>query len=271
MKTYLEREFGQLFYEIYGAGEPLLLIHGVLVDAGMYEQTARILSQYYQVICYDRRGYSRSKCRYKDLVEFDMADQADDTLKLLDALGIEKLAIAGASGGAVIGQYFLQKYPERVSHLIMYEPAMLGHMLEEDATYRNWVRETETLIRRKKYNMALLRFSEHIGPPDPRSMERSEEVSLRELDNAGYAFTVEIPGLLGYRPDIAAMRARADQITIAAGEKSGNTVYVQEAYRLAEQLDKSVIFYPGGHNLPYDLPAEFAICVIGTLKLFCYK
>ncbi|MCF2667886.1 alpha/beta fold hydrolase [Faecalicatena contorta] len=262
---YLQRDYGKLFYEIYGEGEPLLLIHGVIVDAELYEQTAKILSRYYQVICYDRRGYSRSKC--EECPEFHMEDQAEDILGLLDALGIEKVTIAGASAGAVIGQYFLQEYPERVRHLIMYEPAMIGHMLREDIEFRNWVTETSHLIERKKYNMVLLRFSEHIGSPDPRSPKKSEKVSLRELDNVEYAFTKEVPGLLQYQPDLEKMHEKADRITLAVGERSGNTVYVQETYRLAEQIEKHVVIYPGGHNLPYDLPLEFAICVLGTLKI----
>lgn len=262
---FLERDYGKLYYEIYGKGEPLLFIHGVIVDAELYGQAARILSRYYRVICYDRRGYSRSK--YKALAEFHMSDQVQDILCLLDALGIEKVSIVGASAGAVIGQYFLQEYPERVRRLIMYEPAMLGHMMEENREFRKWAEETGMLIKKKRYNTALLRFSEHIGSPDPRSPRKPEEVSSREMDNIEYAFTEEIPGLLSYQPDLEKMCSEAEKIIIAAGEKSGNTVYVQEAYRLAEILGKSVVFYPGGHNLPYDLALEFAICILGTLQL----
>ena len=90
---------------------------------------------------------------------------------------------------------------------------------------------------------------------------------MRELDNVDYAFTGEIPALLRYCPDMDSMRRLAERITIAAGEKSGDTVYVQEANRLAKQIGTKIIFYPGGHNLPYDLPEEYAICVIGTLAL----
>lgn len=261
----LQRDYGKLFYEIYGEGEPLLLIHGLIVDAGLYEQAAKILSRYYKVICYDRRGYSRSKC--EDLTEFHMEDQAEDILALLDALDIEKVTITGASVGAVLGQYFMQEHPEKVKHLIMYEPAMLGHMVMEDAKFRSWVSEIGALIESKKYNTALLRFSEHMGLSDPRSPKKSEEVSLRELDNVEYAFTEEVPKLLKYQPDFKKMHQMADRITIAAGEMNGNTAYVQEAYRLAGQIEKPVIIYPGGHNLPYDLPLEFAVCILGTLKL----
>lgn len=263
---FLKRDYGKLYYEIYGDGDPLLLIHGVVVDAALYEKTAQILSQYYKVICYDRRGYSRSKS--EELTTFCIEEQAEDILALLEELNVKKVKIVGASAGAVIGQYFLCKYPERVEHLVMHEPAMLGHMLEEDEDFAKWAKDMRKLIDAKKYNMALLRFSEHIGMSDSRSPKKSEEVSLREMSNIEYAFTVEIPSLLKYQPELDEMYHEADKITITVGEKSGYTVYVQEALRLAGKIGKKVLYYPGGHNLPYDLPVEFAICLIGTFCIF---
>ena len=73
---YLEKEDVSLYYETYGEGEPLILIHGVIVDAQLYQEAARLLSRYYQVILYDRRGNSRS--RLKGEKDFSMDDQADD-------------------------------------------------------------------------------------------------------------------------------------------------------------------------------------------------
>lgn len=261
----LKREFGELYYEVRGEGRPLLLIHGVIVDASLYEQTAEIISRHYKVICYDRRGYSRSKC--KEDPRFHMEEQAEDILAILDALKLEQVIVAGASAGAVIGQYFLQTYPEKVEYLIMYEPAMLGRMMQEDSGFRIWAEEIKELIQKRKYNMALLRFSAHIGFQDLRSPKKTEEVSLRELNNVGYAFTEEIPALLKYYPDMDKMRLMVDRITIAAGEKSGDTAYVRAAVRLADQIGKKVLYYPGGHNLPYDLPVEFAVSTIGTLAV----
>ena len=74
----------------------------MIVDAGLYEQAAHILSRYYQVICYDRRGYSRSKS--ENMKEFHMEDQAEDIRSLLDVLGHAQVRIEGASAGAVIGE-----------------------------------------------------------------------------------------------------------------------------------------------------------------------
>lgn len=262
---YLEREDVNLYYETYGEGEPLLLIHGVIVDAQLYLQAARLLSGYYQVILYDRRRNSRSVCRGEK--PFSIEDQAEDIRVLLDTLGIQKAWIVGTSAGAAVGEYFLYRYPERVRHLLMYEPALLGYLMETSGEFREWAGNMERLVEQKKISSAILSFSRHIGFEDPRSPQKPEEYSRRMMENFEYALTVEIPGLLQYRPDLDRMKVNAGKITLAAGEKSGDTVYRQAALTLAERIGKHALFFPGGHNLPYDLPKEFAVCVLGTLML----
>lgn len=103
---YLIKEDVNLFYEVCGEGAALLLIHGVIVDAGLYEQTAEYLSRHYKVITYDRRGNSRSICKAKP--EFYLEKQIEDIIDLLNILEIDKVSIVGTSAGAVIGQYFFK-------------------------------------------------------------------------------------------------------------------------------------------------------------------
>ena len=264
---FIEKEDVSLYVEVRGEGEALLLIHGVIVDAGLYEKTAQILSGFYKVITYDRRGNSRSKLKENADPYFSMDAQADDIRDILDALDIEKTYIAGASGGGAVGEYFLRKYPERVLHLIMYEPSALGMLIAEEKETAAWAEETQRLIKKKKFNNVLLRFSESIGAPDSRSPQKSEEESMRQYENIEYAFTVEFPGLVKNSPDIEKMKEMKDRITLAAGEKSRDSKYVRIARMLAERTGCRLVYYPGGHNLPYDLPTEFAISVIGTLIL----
>ena len=59
----LDKEDVSLYYEVRGSGEALILIHGVIVDAGLYENAAELLAQHYRVITYDRRGISRSRLK----------------------------------------------------------------------------------------------------------------------------------------------------------------------------------------------------------------
>ena len=266
---YLNKDNANIYYEVSGEGDALILIHGVVTDSSLFEQTARILSAHFKVVTFDRRGNSRSRIQGADPdhAPFSIAEQADDIYELMMELGISEAYIAGISAGGVIGEYFLEKHPEMVKHLIMYEAGMLSHMMKEDAAFREWSDKTQSLVSAGKISSALLRFSQHIGPIDERSPARSQEVSERELGNVIYAFNSEIPALRSYLPDFSIMKTNAFRITIAAGEKSGNTAYVREARRLADIIGKKLLYYPGGHNLPYDLPAEFAVSLLGTILL----
>ena len=261
---YLDKEDVSLYYEVKGAGEPLLLIHGVVVDAGLYDRTSELLAEHFQVITYDRRGNSRSKM--KEQKAFSMDDQVEDIRDLLDSLGIESAYIAGCSAGAVVGEYFLEKYPERVRHLIMYEPAMLK-FLENEPGLKEWVDKINHLLEQRKFNSAILQFAQHIASFDERSPKKDMEIAFREMGNHEHALACEFPGLAAYDLNLEKMKEQAAKITLAAGEKSGNTVYERAAVQLAQRIGKKAVYYPGYHNLPYDLPVEFAICVIGTLML----
>ncbi|MDR9854946.1 hypothetical protein RJP21_15130 [Paenibacillus sp. VCA1] len=57
---FVKTEGDELYYEVRGEGELLLMITGVGGDAGFYTYVADILADEYQVITYDRRGNSRS-------------------------------------------------------------------------------------------------------------------------------------------------------------------------------------------------------------------
>jgi len=261
---FLEKEDVSLYYEVRGSGAPLILIHGVIVDADLYSKSAEYLSYFYQVITYDRRGNSRSK--WKGEPRFSMEGQAEDILDLMAELGIDSAFFVGQSAGAIIGQYFMQEQPDKLRHLVMYEPAIMG-LLDDRPNVHEWTGKMKELISRHKYNTALLEFSQKISFPDSRSPRKSEEETKREFGNHKYALSQEFPELVSYHPDLAKTRQHAGRITLAMGEKSTDPVYMEGLARFAEGIGTDILFYPGFHNLPYDLPREFAINVLGTLML----
>ncbi len=104
-----------MYYEIHGEGEPLVLIHGILDISGWSNQIPT-LSQRYRVVAFDNRGVGRT-----DSTEppYTTAGMADDTAGLLDVLGIDQAHIVGYSLGGAIAQELAIKYPERVKSLIL--------------------------------------------------------------------------------------------------------------------------------------------------------
>ena len=151
---------------------------------------------------------------------FSIEDQAEDIRVLLDTLGIQKAWIVGTSAGAAVGEYFLYRYPERVRHLLMYEPALLGYLMETSGEFREWAGNMERLVEQEKNQQRNFKFQPSYRVLKIRAVRRKpEEYSRRMMENFEYALTVEIPGLLQYRPDLDRMKVNAGKITLAAGEK----------------------------------------------------
>lgn len=260
---FFEKEDVDIYYEVRGEGQPMLMVHGAAMDADWYQAAAEILAKHYQVITYDRRGSSRSKV--KEGAAFDLDTQVQDIKDLLDHLQVEQTVIVGASAGAIATHRFLTLYPERVDKVILYEPAVVTLLEGTEHSMREWVDEMENLIARKKINSAMFKFVQSIGDLDARAPEKSQEASSREMYNLYHFLPNEYEVFVEYRPDPKKTLEVADKTIVAVGEKSGDSPYATAARCLAKMIGKEVLHYPGLHNAPYDVPKEFAICVLGTL------
>jgi pimeloyl-ACP methyl ester carboxylesterase len=107
----------QMYYAIYGEGEPVLLIHGGLGNADDFGFQVPVLAESHRVIVADARGRGRST---RSDQPYSYALMADDYLALLDHLGIDKVALVGWSDGAIIGLDIAIRHPERLNRLFAY-------------------------------------------------------------------------------------------------------------------------------------------------------
>jgi len=105
-----------IYYEIHGKGEPLVLIYGYAGDSGLWFRQLPVLSKKYRVIAFDNRGVGRSD---KPDIPYTMAMMAGDIAGLLDTVGIDAAHIFGISMGGMIAQHFALDYPQRVISLIL--------------------------------------------------------------------------------------------------------------------------------------------------------
>jgi hypothetical protein len=78
-------EGDELYYEVRGQGQPLLMIPGSGGDGGSYSLVAEILSDEYKIIAYDRRANARSTMN--DPQNFEVSQQSRDAVAVLRAAG----------------------------------------------------------------------------------------------------------------------------------------------------------------------------------------
>lgn len=105
----------KLFYEITGAGEPLLLLHGGLGGSEHFAKIVPMLAESFEVITVDRRGHGRS---YDNDEPYAYATMADEMDAFLDHLQIDSARILGFSDGGVVGLHLAATYPQKVTQLV---------------------------------------------------------------------------------------------------------------------------------------------------------
>jgi len=105
----------RLYYETYGKGQPLLLLHGNSQSIAAFEYQIGDLSKKYKVIAVDTRGQGKSTDETTNPLSYDLF--ADDMKQLLDSLNIRKANILGWSDGGNTGLIMAVKYPAYVNKL----------------------------------------------------------------------------------------------------------------------------------------------------------
>jgi pimeloyl-ACP methyl ester carboxylesterase len=107
----------KLYYEVYGEGEPLVLLHGNGGNiAGMKNQIA-YLSRLYKVIAMDCRGRGKSELGPVPLTYDNMTK---DVAALLDSLHTGPAHIVGRSDGGILSLLMAINYPEKVKKIVAF-------------------------------------------------------------------------------------------------------------------------------------------------------
>lgn len=113
---FTETKESNLFYEIYGKGEPLMLIPGFASGAWAWAWQIEDLSKNFQLVVFDPQGIGKSP---KDSQPVSMQTFTEDVAAILDELQIRQAHVLGASFGGFVAQEFALNFPEKVGKLIL--------------------------------------------------------------------------------------------------------------------------------------------------------
>lgn len=103
-------------FEIYGNGSPLVFIHGLGLDLGMWDLQIGYFRKFFKVLVYDLRGHGMTDCPKED---YSIELFSKDLYELLNALKIYNTTICGLSLGGRIAIQFCLDYSKKVKALIL--------------------------------------------------------------------------------------------------------------------------------------------------------
>jgi len=105
-----------IYYEDAGQGPPLMLVPGLAGQGSFWMSQVPDFSRDFRTVVHDHRGAGRST---HSRITYSVEQMADDTLRLMDALGIDTAHFVGHSTGGAIGQVIATEHPDRLRSLVL--------------------------------------------------------------------------------------------------------------------------------------------------------
>ena len=268
-RGFAEMNGAKLYYEVTGAGHPLVLLHEGIADSRMYDDQFNAFAQRYRVVRFDLRGFGRSDLPPGD----EPVALYEDLYGLLALLGIKKTYVLGMSMGGAIALDFTLAHPVMVDALILVAPGVSGYdMASFEVEYQAIGEEIEEAVKRGDYERAseLETRIWVVGPErtpqqvDPSVRQRVYEMNLHNFRNMGAA---EFPPSQELDPPaIARLGEVAVPTCLIIGDKD-----VREMLSIIDKLEqgipgaRKVVMRDVAHALNMEQPEEFNRIVLDFL------
>jgi pimeloyl-ACP methyl ester carboxylesterase len=204
-----------LYFETYGAGRPMILLHGGLGSGEMFGPILPALAEHHQVVAVDLQGHGRTADIDRPI---DIRLMADDIAALIEHLGLDRPDVVGYSLGGGVAFQTAVRHPAKVGRLVMASAhirrdAIYPEMLEQQGQVSGAAAEFLT-------DTPMYQLYQRVAPrPEdfPRLLDKIGESMSVDFD-----FTEEVRGL------------RVPTLIVAADADMAPPSHYVEAFKLLD-------------------------------------
>ncbi|GKZ51967.1 hypothetical protein AbraIFM66951_008866 [Aspergillus brasiliensis] len=252
-----------IYYEVFGSGPLLLCIPGADGRGSVSHEVAKAASDKFSVVCWDRRGYSKSLLRGPQNLQSRLETDADDAAHLISHLSSEAAYVFGTSSGAIVTLMLLSRHSEVVKAAIVHEPpafTVLPDDLRQQAT--EFIQHIYDLYRKEGPLSAMEVFSSGFSDSKEAELMQSS-ISTSHGDeiraNSLWWFEFELRQYTSAVIPMDSIAAVREKVIIAVGMDSVGRG-VAPASIIADRLGEKPITIPGGH-VNYQISPESFVAV----------
>jgi pimeloyl-ACP methyl ester carboxylesterase len=190
----------QMYFEVSGAGEPLIVLHGAYMNIPMMGAIIPQLAKTHRVYALELQGHGRTTDIDRPIT---YANLADDVAAFMDAVGLKKADVFGYSMGAIAGLQFAIRHPAKINRLVSASGAY---------DLRGWQPEFQALIPQMKVDMF---------PPMLEQEYRKLAVNPNGFPELARKLIALESQPMAWEADVKAMKT---PVLIIAGDADGSTV-----------------------------------------------
>lgn len=246
-----------MFYEIHGDGEPLLLIHGLGSSTRDWEYQIPQFSKYYKVITIDLRGHGKTS---KPKGPYTIRGFADDVALFLEALNIKHVNVLGLSMGTATGFELAIYYPKLVKSLIAVNMSAKLSVKTFNEKKQFFLRDVIVKV------LGMKKMGEFIAPRlFPEQEELRKKVAIRWAENDKKAYLSAFHSLKNWSVEEELHKITCPTIVIAS-DGDYTPVEIKEEYVKKIPNGQISIIKNSHHAVPMEKPEEFNKLVLDFLK-----
>lgn len=257
----------QLNYEVSGEGPLLVLIPGSNGGGDIFGQVAQSLKDRYQVVTYDRRGFSKSELDGTQDYDHRLQTDAEDVRRLIEHLSNKPATIFGTDSGAVVALEVLTLYADQVHTVVAHEPTAVK-LLPDAAKWLALFVEVYDTYRQSGVPRAMHQYASGILSPDHRLLMPyiRDQTGEHGWANAAYWMEHELRQYASIEFDLKVLASHKIQLVVAGGIESQSQLSYQPSIVLAQTLSLDIVNLPGGHLGYLSHPDDFAKELTSVLK-----
>jgi pimeloyl-ACP methyl ester carboxylesterase len=162
-----------IFYEDEGDGEPVVLLHGFLENAKMWDQLKPIILKNHRVICVDLLGHGQTGCLG---YIHTMKDMADAVLAVLNHLNIKLYTVIGHSMGGYVALALAESYPKKIKRLCL----MNSNYIADDEELSEKRKKANIMVQTNFENVVRLSFTNLFSPESRITHKEEMEAALQD-------------------------------------------------------------------------------------------
>lgn len=252
----------EIYYEDEGNGEPVMLVPGLGGGAGLWLRQIPVLSRDFRTIAHDHRGCGRSTW---SRIDYSVDQMADDAIRLMDALKIDRAHWVGHSTGGAMGQIVAEDHPDRIASLVL-SATWPG----QDAYFNRAFSARKAVLS----NLGVAEYARHsvltLHPPwfitENEALMAEQESYLAAADQPVEIMESRIDAICRYDRRDRMGDIQAPTLIIVAEDDMVTPRYLSDQLRTGIAGAEMTVLPTGGHFLMHILPDDYNAAVSGFLK-----